>query len=377
MAWALKTRKKRVFLLLFVVLAGLIHFQGLWHLLSSHLDEHGLAASSTAVVSDQPNSSQATRTTPRDNNKYGKEYKVERIQLGQFVGQGMVTVVFDVVLDPLPPTGGREYVIKFTGDFDRLGEYHPEFADEAEKVHHITADILPPAPFIPQTIWYRENVTNPFKTGLFPLPDCLEGECDEVRARLLNSTRMSISIVERLEPTHMHYNGATKILDIPDDKVACFWKRLFEIMDYIHTRNVRWIDTAIWNIVLSNGEMAIIDWHCAHSVRIKNGSETTSIEVIEGTNKNKNSCPETDVVLADGEQVHTWDANTISKRIREFLGTKLDSIRAKQNYEIYGLVDLQRDMSRYPNPPSFGWLLANHPYFKRLKNITRGCNLTW
>ena len=294
---------------------------------------------------------------------------LETIRLGKYIGEGDASVTFEaIMLDPPPPilmSSNKKYVIKFTGDHHLDGNLVPKFAEHGDIAVEITAR-LAPHPSIPQTIHFERSTANPFRTGTFPLPSKSERLC----ARLLQSTNMSIALVERAVQTHKHADEKVWVLNVPTNKVQCFWRRLFEILDYVHSRNIRLKDSGLWNMLLQDGEIILFDWHQGDIVvDEKQPSNTT----------HANKLPFRHVRLDkddgdDGEMsVHSFDVYKIGKRIGDLLKTAPEE---EWSDDWRRLQAMRRQMRHDDDPmPSFGWFLENHEYFVQHQNKT--CSLLW
>jgi hypothetical protein len=289
-----------------------------------------------------------------------------RIQLGKYLGSGVASVAFEAKLavdDPLISSPSKQYIIKFTGDHHRNGKVEPRFGEFGAIAVELTAR-LAPHPSIPQTIYFAKSTPNPFRTGTFFLPaNKLDSSLGK---RLLQATNMSIAVTERAIQTHEHVDE-DGVLSIPKSKVPCFWRRLFEILDYVHSRNIRFIDTKFWNMLLQDGEIILFDWHMGDIVVTSNDTPISSKQ------GKKQKLPFRHVILEEDDTVHSYDVYKVGKRVREYL----DSIpKKKRDADWRRLGDMRKRMQG-DDPPSFGWLVKNHEYFVHQSNNTTSCSLVW
>lgn len=170
-----------------------------------------------------------------------------------------------------------------------------------------------------------------------------------------------ILIVKRAIKTHEHVNEDFA-LSIPHTKVLCFWRRLFEILDYVHSRRIQWMDPRFWNILLQNGEIILFDWHLG---------EYIEPDPEDGITKGKK------LLLGHKfleEEIHVFDVRKISKRIGNYLDTLGNTTGWDEDTQ--RLNKMRKRMSSH-TPPSFHWLLQNDDYFTRHSLKDDLCSLVW
>lgn len=272
-----------------------------------------------------------------------QKLSLEDIQLGTFLGHGKFTDAFDTDIPQSFKTAGKEYVIKFTGDYR-----NPKYFFHG-KISSQLMNTLSPHPSIPETLLFLESAPNPFRNNIFHI----NGTISKTTTKRLNrSQNMSITVTEKVTATHEHINE-DDILDIPASKVRCFWRNLFELLGYLHSKNVMMIDTKLWNILLQNGTIVMFDWN--------NGKvfhDGLSVEEY-------------------GWHVHEYDVYSFGKRMREFLDHQEELAAAGSSNVISPLdIRLLRHMVRSMRlkSPSTTKLL-DHEYFDQDRNVS--CSLTW
>jgi serine/threonine protein kinase len=300
---------------------------------------------------------------------------LNHIRLGDWLGSGKFSDTFAAIFDkPMD----KEYIIKFSGSY-KLENY---FADAAAHAVDVVAR-LTPHPNIPQTLYFARNVSNPFRTGQFALPT---GTVDRHNStgsatlhtdRLRRSPHVSVTVSERVRQTHKHLTDHR--LDIPSEKVRCFWRRLFETLDYAHSKKVIMTDTKLWNVMLQDGEMKFFDWNMA---MIYEPSRDRHERHPMNTTKAYGRCYQGESSSSCNE-VHHYDVYKSSKRIDEFLvvdkrkrNRNLERDRSKiiSRRDRDYLKDL-RDVMDDDNPPTMRWLLDHHNYF--FAEDSDSCTLKW
>lgn len=279
------------------------------------------------------------------------------VQLDEFIGKGTATVTFSVdttrlqMAFPQSFDNTKSYVIKFTGDMNRRGQYDTHFADYGAIAYEISKRISS-HPSIPTTVFFEKSVINPFRDGTLMAPNTTSSI---IMDRLMASTNMSIAVVESVRPTPEHLDDDGYLTLLPLDQIYCFWKRLFENLDFVHAHNVSMHDTALWNTILQDGEVMLFDWHMGEIF----------VEDSSGLPKGYEQLTATD-------QPHFHDTNRVGKRIKEQL--KRLASRAISPEDAHRLTDLYKIMQA-PNPPTLGSLLRTHEYFMVHANDT--CTLMW
>jgi hypothetical protein len=295
---------------------------------------------------------------------------LNHIRLGDWLGSGKFSDTFAAIFDqPMD----KEYIIKFSGSYE-LGN---SFADTAAHAVDVIAR-LSPHPNIPQTLNFARNISNPFRTGQFALPTGTvdrhnsTGSATLHAERLRRSPYVSVTVSERVRQTHKHLSH--KLLDVPSEKVRCFWRRLFETLDYAHSKKVIMVDTKLWNVMLQDGEMKFFDWNMA---MIHETSRDRHERHTMNTTKAYASCSQGKSSKCNA--VHHYDVHKSSKRIDEFLAAD----KRKRNRDRSNIVsrldrnylkDL-RDAMAVENPPTMRWLLDHHNYF--LAEDSDSCTLKW
>lgn len=299
-----------------------------------------------------------------------QEVWLNQIQLGEWLGSGKFSDTFVAIFDP--PLD-KEYIIKFSGSYDQ----EKTFADGAAHAVDVVAR-LSPHPNIPQTLYFARNVSNPFRTGHFALPkDTIDrhtstGVSQLNVERLRRSPRVSAIISERVRQTHKHLRH--HILEVPSDKVRCFWRRLFETLDYAHSKNVIMVDTKLWNVMLQDGELKFFDWNMAMIYESKGDRHER--------HKSKSTKPYSTCSQGKShncDAVHHYDVRKVSKRISEFL----DYDKHKRKHHRSNTLPRQdrdyledlKNIMAVKHPHSMKWLIEHHSYF--LAEDTESCILIW
>ena len=318
------------------------------------------------------------------------------VRLGKFLGQGIASVAFEAKIkqgalqDIMIGHRPREYVIKFTGDHNRRGEYEPDFFKHSQVAYDVTKK-LSPHPSIPQTIYFQPSVVNPFHPspdGIFSnfstsnLSETVEIS-ESLIKRLLMSSNTSIALMEKAVATHRHLRKPqSSLLVLPTpDLVKCFWYQLFQILDHVHSHQIQWVDTKLWNVLLQNGRIILFDWHKARTVHRPTNTQA--------------ELPFGHVILEDPkEKVSDYDVFKVGKRIKEYLKSKKAKAKPTMksaaygnnantnathygiNEDAIGLYQLHtlREMMHQPYPPTMGWFLKNHEYFN---GTSPSCKLIW
>ena len=310
----------------------------------------------------------------------------KNVRLGKFLGEGVVTVAFEADLidrDNLPTLWKENnnkknngYVIKFTGDHDRKGNHNPKFYLHTFNAYQVTTK-LAPHPSIPQTIYFDQNTVNPFFTNdkgelYFSLANKQLVVKEEswphgMKERLLKWQNVAISIVEKVVDTHEHL-GRHSRLELPNPQlVKCFWKQLFDILDYVHSRNIRWVDTKLWNVLLQDGIIILFDWHVANTVVVDDVDSNNNTLSGITTKEEKRDLLFGHISLQDPkEKVSDTDVYTISKRIKEYLESQnfdYNNDSGDEDNDLHQLYHLS-EMMRKDYPPTMGYFLKHHRYFQ-------------
>ena len=313
----------------------------------------------------------------------------KNVRIGKFLGEGVVTVAFEVDIDDRDnlPILWKEnnnkknngYVIKFTGDHDRKGNHNPNFYLNAFNAYQVTTKLVP-HPSIPQTIYFDQNTVNPFFTNdkgelYFSLANKQLVVKEEswphgMKERLLKWQNVSISIVEKAVETHAHYGTEEPFaLELPNPHlIKCFWKQLFDILDYVHSRNIRWVDTKLWNALLQDGIIVLFDWHVANTVVVDDFDSNNNTSSGITTKEDKRDLLFGHISLQDPkEKVSDTDVYKISKRIKEYLESQNfdhnNDSGDDEDDDLHQLYHLS-EMMRKDYPPTMGWFLKHHKYFQ-------------
>ncbi|GFH53395.1 predicted protein [Chaetoceros tenuissimus] len=309
---------------------------------------------------------------------------MDHVQLGEWIGSGGWSDAFEAIIDNEYNPTNKSYIIKFTGDTEADGDV--DYAKSA-----ITAvealKRLSPHPSIPENLFFVPSTPNPF-FNRYQLPkqpmsvDESTGTKEMQGNKILNSTNMAIQVCERVTRTHNHKYGK-----MPGGKMRCFLHRLFDFLDYAHSKNIMIIDIALQNMILQDGVLKFIDWSDA--------------AIFEGRNERKRRLSKnitlpyaicsagqcTDGVKRDYDNVHEHDVSSLGPRISRML-EDYDDIDAgydeeQKFYKKHGKYFINhRDRHLIQNMtnmmseerPTLRWLLDNHDYFSE---DTSNCTLVW
>jgi len=323
---------------------------------------------------------------------------LEHIQLGKWLGNRALSDVFEVVIQNGDGHWNKDYLIKFTHHHDGK---HPNHADDATIAYDIV-ERLSPHPSIPETLLMIPSTPNPFCAGNLTMTSSTPQDRQDALLKNCKSStppNVSVTVCERIRQTHSHYNPKTKVLDIPADKVPCFWKELFETMRRVHRHKVMLRDTKLDHLMLRNGTIVFLDWNSG-MIFHQNKTELKKFP----KNYRHVSPPEV-------PHVHEHDVRKFAKRMGEYLdhqhderqrlkaqwkkehaqdGTKWSTMAASHNLlstkDAAALRALQKRMllpfgssatSRLSNAlPTFSWLLRHHPYFTA-NVMDKSCPLVW
>eukprot|EP00980_Cylindrotheca_fusiformis_P016854 scaffold5088_cov98-Cylindrotheca_fusiformis.AAC.5 len=304
---------------------------------------------------------------------------LDNIRLGDWLGSGQYSDTFEAnILDP--PILGKEYVIKFSGSQGQEELY----ADKAAHGEYISG-MLSPHPSIPKTLYFARSIANPFQTGQFTLPGKSPDRHNStgVQAlhieRLMQSANVSVIVSERVHQTHKHLKPGSDILEVPPEKVRCFWRRYFEIVDYAHSKKVMVRDLKLWNILLQDGDMKFFDWNSAKVFETKRDRRERHRL---NTTKPYLTCPQG--AHPRCKAVHHIDVQEISKRLNEFLNYDKQKRRIQETGHRTAIPqqdrnDLKhlRDVMAVEEPPTLASLLEHHEYFLRDGFLKASCSLKW
>ena len=371
------------------------------YLQSDTSSDHGSSAAIDAPT--RLSSPHKQRSGIRNETKASKQ-GIETVELGQYLGSGRSTVTFEVKFKSEESSesyqvqgkssGKNAHVIKFSGD-------HQEDYQQRSQMEVTVAQILSPHPGIPQTVLFDPDVENPFRTGLIQLPTQIRQEISKLTQvnktaskrqydalyHLETNQRMSIAVMERAMATHSHTrtdDAGGAVLDLPSTSlVRCFWKRLFETLDYVNAKQILWADTNLWNVLLQNGEIVFFDWNGAR---------------IYTTTKKDSSLQQHEAELPNGyELLDSGDADNphglvasrqipkIAKRIREYLDfvkandRDLEEDHAKKQHwgELDRLCQSMLDKQTKRSRKTLGWFLENDNYFRKHQSELQACSLVW
>jgi len=288
---------------------------------------------------------------------------LNHIRLGPMLGKGSYTYGFEAIFDQ---SMDKQYVIKITGNYAdgksrTTGIAHAELAVEI-------VDRLSPHPNIPGTLHFVKSIPNPFWPNTTHSLEFGPDFRDSDRAKVLSCTNVSVTVSERATATHRHVRS-DDALSVPANKVRCFWRRLFELLDYIHRQNIMIYDTKMWNFMLNDGDIIMFDWNLAKIFVPNNDSGTV-------TEYGRVSPPKY-------QTAHEHDVRKLGKRIGEFLerqesklkrGKKLGEIISETDRKLLrNMKDLMQD--RQKTPPTLMWLLDHHEYFAIERE--NECSLKW
>jgi hypothetical protein len=197
---------------------------------------------------------------------YSDEELLRRLQIGEFIGRGILVhaheAFFDPPLEALDPItlrrcnldGNRthgSFVVKLTGTFKRPSKVNKLSPLERASFAVEVIDLLSPHPSIPKVVKHFHNLSNPFRnttTTATPLLRFLSNDTQSGRwsVRVLEAERLSLTLVEKVVKTHDILSNY--IIIVPLSKLRCFWRTLFEALQYIHSRNVVVKDMELWNV---------------------------------------------------------------------------------------------------------------------------------
>jgi len=306
---------------------------------------------------------------------------LRKIKLGKWLGSGAYSDTFSASFSDRPTE--FDYIIKFSGNYEVSFKKHSQF--NFAEVAANSVDVLnrlSPHPDIPKTIYFASNITNPFRTGHFSLPDKNEGGKNSTTTavnklnhkRIGTAPRVSVIVSERVFQTHRHMNDKRELI-VPPHLVRCFWRRFFEMLDYAHNKRVILTDTKLWNVMLQDGDIKFFDWN--------EGKIFESVEERRVRKKLNLARPAYKLWKQgsdfDAGAVHHWDTHKMAKRLSEFLDDdkrkriKNDPIAiTREDRDM--LKDL-RDVMQEEDPPTLRWLLDNHEYFTEEESSS--CTLKW
>ena len=322
---------------------------------------------------------------------YDQEELLRRLKLGKFIGRGLLMYTAEAYFDPLlneipMPSScnnnsghsmmmlGDEthttFVAKITGIWKRpeqLMKTHSPI-EQALLTVELT-DRLQPHPSIPRILHHFHNIPNPFLDGADPhidfwLKDDYKDQKEKRQParedRVLEVERVSISLMERVVKTHEIFKTSDEILDIPLQHLRCFWRQLFEVSDYIHSRGVMINDLELRNILLQDGIIKFFDFNMGEI--FSNSSNTAKQKKFGHVYP-----PEFEYKF-----LHERDAEYIGYHIRQHLSEEVQKELSSKDVEL--LLDI-RDQLESDEPPTMGWFLENHEYFAIEEQAS--CNLVW
>jgi len=284
------------------------------------------------------------------------------------IGRGLYTFTFAMDLN-IPSKTEKDYVLKITGLFNGTGAKGSGKASKrALRSYQVAVEMyshLSPHKSIPETLFYIENIPNPlllqndtslslaFNKGIQQIIGPYRKEkLIHAKEKIQSSANVSIIAQERIYPSHTINRG--KCLLIPKDKIRCFWRRLFEAIDYAHSRNVMMIDISFPNVLIQDGEIILFDWNTAEFFE-PNGTKYEWMV----TKKNKNF-------------VYSYDVSKLGKLIGYYL--KCDTLNITKS-DVTLLKKMNRMMIKNYDSHSLQWYIQNHKYFTTEKD--EECDLNW
>ncbi|GFH53392.1 predicted protein [Chaetoceros tenuissimus] len=309
---------------------------------------------------------------------------MDHVQLGEWIGSGGWSDAFEAIIDNEYNPTNKSYIIKFTGDTEADGDVN--YAKSA-----ITAvealKRLSPHPSIPENLFFVPSTPNPF-FNRYQLPkqpmsvDESTGTKEMQGNKILNSTNMAIQVCEKVTRTHVHMHAK-----MPGGKMRCFLSRLFDFLDYAHSKNIMIIDTVLYNVILQDGVMKFIDWSDAAIFEGRNERTRRMSKNITLPYAICSAGQCTDGVKRDYDCVHEHDVSSLGPRISRMLiyynFTDAGYDEEQKFYEKHGKYfinhqdrHLIQNMTTIMSEkrPTLRWLLDNHDYFSE---DSSNCTLVW
>ena len=316
---------------------------------------------------------------------YDQEELLRRLKLGNFIGRGLLVYTTEAYFEPpltdIPTSAscnnnsshsmmmlGNEthttFVAKITGIWKRPEKMKKQSPIEQALLTVELTDRLRPHPSIPRILHHFHNIPNPFLDGADPRIDFwFKGDKKQPARedRVLEVELVSISLMERVFETHEIFKTWEEILDIPLQHLRCFWRQLFEVVDYIHSRGVMVNDLELRNILLQDGIIKFFDLNMGTIFESSNSSNTT-----------KQKFGHVYPPELEYEFLHKRDASYIGYHVRHHLSEGVRKELSSKDVEL--LLDM-RDRLESDEPPTMGWFLENHEYFAIEEHAL--CNLVW
>jgi hypothetical protein len=266
---------------------------------------------------------------------FHNDMPLSRLNLGEFLGRGLYTYTAVALFDP-PLETTKQYVAKISGNWARPKDLRKKRPMECAARAVQIARRLSPHPSIPQILHHFHDIPNPFLNtsgvGLDFWPHAKEGEHKD---RIKTSHRISLTLVERAVATNALIDNDFNLI-VPAKNVRCFWRRLFQVLDYIHSKGIMVIDLMLHNIMLQDGKIIFFDLNMGRLA-----TNATSVHARD--------------TITIGE--HVIDFLTFQQNQRKYNKTTIST----KDEEL--LKDMEKRIRQSVPPPTMKWLLEHHEYF--------------
>jgi serine/threonine protein kinase len=315
---------------------------------------------------------------------------LENLEFGPGLGYGAVSTTVRATFKDQVPTNqynGTEYIVKMAaGDNER--SLATVGVEAVCRVY--------PHPSIPRTLHFAPAVDS---NALFGQPTRDEDHehyyhkkfwaniKDEDKAEIFKKEEVSIIVEERKFPTQRHAthydDNGEKNLIVPAPLVKCFFRLLFEVLDYAHKRNVMLRDIGLNNMMISHGELILFDWNLA-KVYNPNRLEEVFTFRLRKIGPPENVHKEHHSVYVNA---HAWDVWVLGQKIigkylayqaslEEGEGDKYATDLLLSRTELDLLEDLKSQMMVLDpaKRPTLRKLLDKHAYFA---DAPDNCTLAW
>jgi len=289
---------------------------------------------------------------------------------GALLGMGRYSYTFAIDLDiPLE----KKYVLKLTGIYsgaDPKGEGNA--STDAIKNNLIAVEVsshLSPHASIPENLFFIENAPNLLRQNntklSLALNDLIKRTVGPLRKRnliaakenLLSSTNISIIAQERAYPSQKILKN--NCLDIPKNKVRCFWRKLFEAFDYVHSRNVMFVDVSLNNFMIQDGKIILFDLNLAEFFE----ANATQYDWMV-TTRNENF-------------VYSYDIWKLGVLLEEYLACQMeDNLNMNiSSRDLKLLQQMKKMMINDYDAHSLKWYIDHYEYFSIGRD--EECDLSW
>ena len=298
---------------------------------------------------------------------------IDKISLGKILGYGVLSMTFEAIFDEATE---KQYVVKISGDNMYTGDLQIRYvANEIEVIKRLS-----PHPSIPEILHCTGgSIPNPFSSKRL---DFWPGASKKDKEWILDCTNITVIVEERFFPTIKHQESKTKLI-VPPNKIRCFFRRLFEILNYAHEHNVMQRDINLINLLIQDGDLKMYDWNEAIIFNPEKLQLVFERKLLLPRKPPFENTPPENRYKSQHSvfvNVHGYDVWVVGNMIRHYVEDQQeeqDDDKRISDSDRRLLEDLASKMM-IDDPeqrPTLKWLLDNHEYFAIEKDDD--CKLSW